>query len=116
MNKPMTPKARKTTETKVSSTPKVRSVRKPAQKKPEPKPLIPWSYRLLLITVELLSLAMTAVFVIMMLLGYSASLFSGTSFFSSLLPFAIGVLALIVAMAGLLIGWYKSRNWLQRKH
>jgi Transglycosylase SLT domain len=116
MTKPITPKPPKSKETKASTTPKVRQVKKPVQKKPEPKPAIKWSYRLLLITIELLGLAMTAVFAIMMLLGYSASLFTGTSFFSSLLPFAIGVLALIVAMAGLLIGWYKSRKWLHRKH
>ncbi len=115
MNKPIAPKPPKLTETKVSTPPKVKQVKKPAQKKLEPKSVIPWSYRLLLITIELLSLAMTAVFAIMMLLGYSANLFSGTSFFSSLLPFAIGVLALIVAMAGFLIGWYQFRKWLQIK-
>lgn len=115
MNKPIAPKPPKPTETKVSTTPKVKQVKKPAQKKLEPKPVVPWSYRLLLITIELLSLAMTAVFAIMMLLGYSANLFSGTSFFSSLLPFAIGVLALIVAMAGFLIAWYQFRKWLQIK-
>ena len=116
MTKPLTPKAPKSTETKIVAAPKVKAAKKPAQNKPEPKPAIRWSYRLLLITIELLGLVMTAVFAIMMLLGYSASLFTGTSFFSSLLPFAIGVLALIVAMAGLLIGWYKSRKWLHRKH
>jgi len=115
MNKPLTPKAPKTSETKVVSSPKVKAVKKPAQKKPEPKSSIPWSYRLLLIAVELLGLAMTAVFAIMMLLGYSASLFTGTGFFSNLLPFAIGVLVLIVAMAGLLIGWYQFRKWLHGK-
>ena len=115
MNKPMTTKTPKTNETKVSTAPKVRQVKKQAQKKPEPKPTISWSYRLLLICIELLGLAMTAVFAIMMLLGYSASLFTGTSFFSSLLPFAIGILVLIVVMAGLLIAWYKFRKWLHYK-
>ncbi len=126
MNKPMTPKTTKSTEakasampknaeTKVTTTPKVRSAKKPTQKNPEPKSIVPWSYRLLLITIELLGLAMTAVFAIMMLLGYSASLFTGTSFFSSLLPFAIGVLALILIMSGLLIAWYKFRKWLHSK-
>jgi hypothetical protein len=115
MTKPMTPKTPKSTEIKLSATPKVRSAKKSVLKKVQAKPDIRWSYRLLLITVELLGLAMTAVFAIMMLLGYSASLFTGTSFFSSLLPFAIGVLALIVAMAGLLIGWYQFRKWLRVK-
>jgi hypothetical protein len=51
----------------------------------------------------------------MILLGYSANRFSGTQFFTSLLPFAIGVLALIVTAAVLLIGWWKLRKWLQLK-
>ena len=115
MNKPMTPKQPKTTKTKASTAPKAPSEKKTAPTIPNPKPVIPWSYRLLLIAVELLGLAMAAVFAIMMLLGYSASLFTGTSFFSSLLPFAIGVLVLIVFMAGLLIGWYTFRKWLHSK-
>jgi hypothetical protein len=42
--------------------------------------------KLLLIGIETLSLSITAVLVIMVLLGYSANRFSGTSFFGSLLP------------------------------
>ena len=72
-------------------------------------------YRLLLIAVEVLGLAITAVSAIMILLGYSANRFSGTGFFASLLPFAAGVLGLIVVMAVLLIGWWKLRTLLQAR-
>ena len=66
-----------------------------------------------MISFEVLGLVITAVSAIMVLLGYSANRFSGTSFLNSLLPFAIGVLGLILATAGLLIGWWKLRKWLQ---
>jgi hypothetical protein len=53
-----------------------------------------------------------AVSAIVVMLGYSANWFSGTRFFTSLLPFAIGILLLIVVVTGLLIGWWKLRKWL----
>lgn len=68
---------------------------------------------LLLISLEILSLSIIAVSAIIALLGYSASRFSGTSFFSSLLPFAVGVLALVLVACVFLIGWWKLRKWLQ---
>ncbi|MCO6429033.1 lytic transglycosylase domain-containing protein [Nitrosomonas communis] len=75
----------------------------------------PGSFRrkLLLVSIEIISLGLTAVLAIMVLLGYAANQFSGTSFFSSLLPFAIGVLALILVVAVFFIGWWKLRKWLQ---
>jgi len=69
--------------------------------------------KLLLISIEILGLSITAVSAIIVLLGYSANRFSGTSFFGSLLPFAIGVLALILVACVFLIGWWKLRKWLQ---
>lgn len=69
--------------------------------------------KLLLISIEIIGLSITAVLAIMVLLGYSANRFSGTSFFGNLLPFAIGVLALILAASISLIGWWKLRKWLQ---
>jgi hypothetical protein len=68
-----------------------------------------------LLGLEVLGLVTTAVSAIMVLLGYSANRFSGTSFFSSLLPFAIGVLALILVTSGFLIGWWQLRKWLQTR-
>ena len=64
---------------------------------------------------EILGLAITAISAVMIVLGYSAGWFSGTRFFTSLLPFAIGVLILIVAAAVFLIGWWKLRKWLQSR-
>lgn len=69
--------------------------------------------KLLLTSVEILSLSITAILVIIMLLGYSANRFSGTSFFGSLLPFATGVLILIVVTCAFLIGWWKLREKLR---
>lgn len=66
-----------------------------------------------MIALEVLGLVITAVSTIIFLLGYSANWFSGTSFFGSLLPFAIGVLGLILIVTGFLIGWWKLRKWLQ---
>jgi hypothetical protein len=71
--------------------------------------------KLLLIGCEALGLGITALSAIMVLLGYSADWFSGTSFFGSLLPFAIGVLALILAATVFLIGWWNLRKWLQSR-
>ena len=115
MNKPLTP--RKPTGIKPEANPerkpRVRSPRKKSKKTIARPPVGTVRYRLLLIAFEIMGLAMTAVSAIMILLGYSADRFSGTNFFANLLPFAVGVLGLIVAMAGLLIGWWKLRKWLQ---
>jgi hypothetical protein len=70
---------------------------------------------LLLTGVEVLGLAIVAVAAVMVLLGYSASWFSDTRFFASLLPFAVLVLGLIVVTAVLLIGWWRLRKWLMSR-
>jgi hypothetical protein len=114
MNKPIPPRQRASVKPNTKPTPKPRTVRK-TQKKLPLKPVRSLQHRLLVIGLETLGLAITAVSVIMILLGYSANRFSGTQFFTSLLPFAIGVLALIVTAAVLLIGWWKLRKWLQLK-
>lgn len=68
----------------------------------------------LLTGIEILGLSVAAVCAVIMLLGYSAGRFSGTSFFGHLLPFTAGVLVLIVAAALFLLGWWKLRQWLRR--
>ncbi len=72
-----------------------------------------FGHKLTLIMLEVTALVITAVLLIMVVLGYSANWFSGTHFFSSLLPFAVGVLGLIIASAVTLIGWWRLRKWLQ---
>jgi hypothetical protein len=70
---------------------------------------------LLLTGLEIFGLAASAVTGIIVLLGYAADRFSGTRFFSHLLPFTLGVLGLIVTTALLLIGWLRLRRWLRQR-
>ncbi|MGZ8163623.1 MAG: transglycosylase SLT domain-containing protein [Methylobacter sp.] len=118
MNKPTVPRTQEIDNAKAvpKRKPGPRSPRPAARKtaKAAPPPLAgSFRRKLLLISLEVLGLVITAVSTIMFLLGYSANWFSGTSFFGSLLPFAIGVLGIILVVAGFLIGWWKLRKWLQ---
>lgn len=113
MNKPVVPKKPPRVKLDASAKPKPRKPRKTVSKVPAKLIVGSFRNRLLIISLEVLGLAITAISIIMVLLGYSANWFSGTRFFTSLLPFAIGVLALIVTAAILLIGWWKLRKWLQ---
>ena len=72
-------------------------------------------HRLMWLALEIGGLVIAAIASIIMVLGYSASLFSGTDFLTSLLPFAVGVLAIILITAVFLIAWWWLRKWLQRK-
>lgn len=113
MNKAAAPRKRATVK---PDTPPKAKRRTPAKKPPKISPNVPpvsLHAKLTMLTVELLSLGIAAVSAVMIVLGYSAGWFSGTRFLTSLLPFAIGVLALIVVCAVLLIGWWKLRKWLQ---
>ena len=67
---------------------------------------------MLLALTEAACLTVTAVTSIMVLLGLAAERFSGTRFLASLLPFALGVLGLVLAAALLLIAWLRLRRWL----
>ncbi|GKS69422.1 transglycosylase SLT domain-containing protein [Nitrosomonas sp. PY1] len=62
----------------------------------------------------MISLSVTAIFAIIMLLGHSASRLSGTSFWNNLLPFAVGILGLIVTASIFLVGWWKLKKWLNQ--
>lgn len=114
-NKPATTRKRATDGVK---TPPKRKPRSPTARKTSRKKAVPatagnFKVRLGLIIAEVLGLVITAVSAIIALLGYSANRFSGTSFFGSLLPFAVGVLCLVLLAALLLIGWWKFRTWLK---
>ncbi len=143
MNEPVTPRKpatvkpavnpkRKPVKTGAGTSPKQKPVKVKSgvssERKPRTRPTPPTSknvtpipqvrsfrHRVVLLGLEVLGLVTTAVSAIMVLLGYSANRFSGTSFFSSLLPFAIGVLALILVTSGFLIGWWQLRKWLQTR-
>ncbi len=67
------------------------------------------------LALECFGLIASAVLLTMSVLGYSANRFSGSGFFSSLLPFAVGVVSLIILAAIMLIGWSKLRTWLLGK-
>jgi hypothetical protein len=115
MNKPITPSKPKNVKPEASPErkPRTRPARQGTKKVTIKPPVGNFRHRLILTCIEVLGLVVTAVSAIMVLLGYSANRFSGTSFFSSLLPFAIGVLGMIMVTAGLLIGWWKLRKWSQ---
>lgn len=65
------------------------------------------------VALELIGLLMSVILAIIVLLGYSATWFSGTRFLTSLLPFAAGVLVLVLLTAGFLIVWWKLRKFLK---
>ena len=96
--------------------PRAKSTRKPSKKKASKLPVVSIKHRLMWNSLEVLGFSIAAVSAIMVLLGYSAKVFSGTSFLTSLLPFAVGILALIIATAGFLIGWWTLRKWLKSKY
>lgn len=72
-------------------------------------------HKILLLCLEALGLSITLLIAVMILMGYAADRFAGTSLFSNLLPFAAGVLGFILAAALLLLGWWKLRLWLNSK-
>lgn len=112
MNKPLTPfpKARDTIE----KLPAKRPPRKRLPKKqPKAAPQTHLRHTLLLITAETLALACIAIYGIVVTLGYASTWFSGTSLMGSLLPFAAGVAALILAASACLFAWWKFRGYVK---
>jgi hypothetical protein len=69
----------------------------------------------LMLGLEIFGLAFSGIAAIIVLLGHAANRFSGTGFFASLLPFAGGILLLIVLAALLMSGWKRLRRWLQQR-
>jgi hypothetical protein len=119
MTKPVPKKAAvvKRTAKSAGSTRPVRKQQKPRKRanKQFVSQLFASNKRHLLLGFEVFGLIIAAITVIMVVLGYSASWFSGTRFFASLLPFAIFVLGLVLVAAVMLIGWWQFRKRLQDK-
>jgi soluble lytic murein transglycosylase-like protein len=118
MTKPVTPRNPAKTKPEPGAKDKPRASRAPrkgSKKAITSPPEKNFRRSLLLISLEVLGLVITAVSTIIVLLGYSANRFSGTRFFTSLLPFAIGVLGLVLIAALSLIGWWKLRKWSQAR-
>ncbi len=119
MNKPptsqKTSKSKKTPPPAKPAQPQPSAPKKLARKPRKKKKQASTRQTLLLNALETVSLAICTVTAIVALLGYSANRFSGTRFFSHLLPFTLGVLGLIGTASLLLIGWLRLRRWLQSK-
>ncbi len=92
-----------------------------ARKSAEPKPRrasqkkqnASFKQKLLLSVIEVSALVTTIIFVILWEVGLSANQFSGTAFFSNILPFATGILGIVLIVSILLIGWNRMRRWSQ---
>jgi Transglycosylase SLT domain len=93
---------------------KAKSATQKPKRKKKKKPPINLRHEALRLGLEILGLIFSGVAAIIVLLGYAANRFSGTRFFSSLLPFAGGILVLIVLTAILLLGWRRLRAWLKK--
>lgn len=66
-----------------------------------------------LICVESLGLMVSCLAIIIVFLGHFGNRFSGTDVFNSLLPFAGGILGLIILSTLFLSGWKRLRRWLR---
>lgn len=106
------PAATKRTKSTTGNSTKKTGCKRASKKK---KPTVSTRRLALLIVLEVLGLTVAAGTGIVVLLGYAAARFSGSQFFSHLLPFTLGVLGLIVVIALLLIGWLRLRRWLGEK-
>lgn len=123
MNKPAIPsksatvKKPATTDPKNSSTRPSRSTeKKRINKRSRSKKKSGSTRQVLLFTsLEIFGLISTALIVIMVLMGYWADRFSGTRFFTSQLPFALGILALAVAAILFTSLWKRMRRWLHSR-
>ncbi|NOT11253.1 MAG: transglycosylase SLT domain-containing protein [Methylococcaceae bacterium] len=116
MNKPATTRQAVNDGTKPQPKRKPRATGpRKSSRKPDPAAKANLKFRYGLIIAEILSLVTITVSAIIVLLGYSANRFSGTSFFGSLLPFAIGVLILALVTSVFLLSWWKTRKWLSSR-
>ena len=106
---PQTPKKRLPAKKRAKASPSAKRKRTSRKKKPQ-KRLVK---DLLSISLECIGLATIGMAAIVLLLGYVGNRFSGTDLIHSLLPFAGGILGLIVIASLLLSAWKRVRKWLQ---
>jgi Transglycosylase SLT domain len=120
MNKPAAPitKTRNNTDSPPKRVPRKRSPRKQdgkhIVKQASAVPAQNFRQQALFITVEVLALAAISIYAIVLVLGNAGNWFSGTSIWGSLLPFAVGVMALILASTIFLVSWWKLRGYLKK--
>lgn len=92
-----------------------KTAKKTGRKRRSKKPQLSTRQVIVWTGLEIFGLTVTTITGIIVVLGYAAARFSGSEFFAHLLPFALGVLAMLLVFALLLIGWLRLRPWLQRK-
>ncbi|MDD2467191.1 MAG: transglycosylase SLT domain-containing protein [Desulfobulbus sp.] len=92
---------------------KPRARKKSTRKKGPKKQPVSRRLVVLLTSIEVLGLIFSLLTAVVVVLGYAAGKFSGTEFFSHLLPFTLGVTGLIGTTALLLLGWFRLRRWIR---
>jgi hypothetical protein len=115
MNKPAPSitKTRINADIPVKRPPRKRSPRKSAGKLNTTDSARDFRKQLLFITIEIVALTSTAIYAIVMVLGNAANWFTGTSVWGNLLPFAAGVMGLILVSALFLVLWWRVRGYLK---
>jgi hypothetical protein len=102
---------RRTTSNRAKTSPSSPGKKSGGKKKKKPQSTLLRDF--LLLGLECLGLTISGVAGTIALVGYFANWFSGTDFLNSLLPFAGGILGLIVLGSFLLLVWKRLRRWLQ---
>lgn len=89
-----------------------RSKQTPARTKTPPKAPLSTRKRLALGALEALGLGASLLTCIVVALGMAASRFSGNDLVAHLLPFTLGVGAMVVVLAVAILAWLRLRRWL----
>ena len=108
---PTTPPVKRRATPKRPKTPGTGRKKSSAGKNP---PQISLFHGSLLVGLEYLGLLGIAMVAVVVVLGYSANRFSGTGFFNSYLPFAAGIIGVVIVGIVLLVLWQKLRRWLRQ--
>ena len=90
-----------------------RTKKTPASTKAPQKPLLSTRQRVVAAAVEGLGLGGSLLACIVLALGLAAGRFSGSDLFANLLPFTLGVGAVILVLAAFIVAWLRLHRWLQ---